>query len=124
MSDTYEHITLRQDNGSDLTFDGRLFSECSWFDEHEEQLVKQRLYVTDTNEQVYHIVRSTQTEKSHHAYRFSVNGDTCVINNGKDTISLQFDMLMELVKSLTGISENEVPTLAEIDEQERKISNG
>ena len=93
-------------------------------DEHEEQLVKQRLYVTDTNEQVYHIVRSTQTEKSHHAYRFSVNGDTCVINNGKDTISLQFDMLMELVKSLTGISENEVPTLAEIDEQERKISNG
>ena len=117
-------ITLKQDNGTDLTFTGHLFSECSWFDEGLGEMVKQKLYITDTNEQIYYIVRSNQEEKSHHAYRFSVKGENCTIYNGKETICLQFDALMEAVRCIAGIEEGDILSQGELDEmveERRKI---
>ena len=59
MQKNMEEICLKHDNGSDLQFRGRLFSECSWYDEEHGMLTRQKLYVTDNNEQVYYIVRSS-----------------------------------------------------------------
>ena len=52
---TMEDICLKQDNGCDFAFCGRLFSECSWYDESLGTLTRQKLYVTESNEQIYYI---------------------------------------------------------------------
>lgn len=57
-------------------------------------LTRQKLYVTENNEQVYYIVRSSGQDRSRHAYRLSVRGDNCIIYNGVTEMALQFDMLM------------------------------
>ena len=116
MQKAFETVSLKQDNGQELTFRGSLYSECSWFDEEHKQLTKQKLYLTDTNEQIYYIVRSSGEEKTHHAYRFSVNGDQCIINNGKTAVTLPFDMLMLVVRDLCGLAAEETPTLSEVEE--------
>ncbi|MBQ7456626.1 MAG: hypothetical protein IJS54_03330 [Desulfovibrio sp.] len=116
MQKKFESVNLPQDNGEDLTFRGSLYSECSWFDEEHKQLTKQKLYVTDTNEQIYYIVRSVGGEKSHHAFRFAVNGTNCVINNGKTNMTLPFDMLMLVVRDLCGLSASETPTISQVEE--------
>ena len=59
MQKNMEEICLKHDNGSDLQFRGRLFSECSWYDEEHGMLTRQKLYVTDNNEQVYYIATPT-----------------------------------------------------------------
>ncbi|MFT4302849.1 MAG: hypothetical protein QM579_13990 [Desulfovibrio sp.] len=113
---TMEDICLKHDNGSDFSFRGRLFSECSWYDEALGMLTRQKLYVTDTNEQVYYIVRSSGQERSRHAYRLAVRGDNCIIHNGMAEMSLQFDMLMLAVRGLCGLESGATPTLSMVEE--------
>ena len=115
MPKNLENVCLKQDQGGDVNFRGRLFSECSWFDDETKQLVRQKLYVTEDNEQVYSIVRSAGENKSHHVYRFSVKGDNCVIVAGKNETVLPFPMLMHVVREICGLEEDEVPTLAEME---------
>lgn len=113
---TMESYCLKQDNGCDFTFTGRLFSECSWYDEAQGMLTRQKLYVTEQREQVYYIVRSSGQERTRHAYRLSMHGDTCVIHNGQTEISLQFDMLMLAVRGLCGLDAGSTPTLTMVEE--------
>ena len=124
MQPTLENFSLKQDNGGDLNFRGRLFSECPWVDESTNELVKQKLYVTAENDQVYYMVRSSGDKKTRHAYRYSVDGDNCIVNNGKDVVSLHFNELMQVMRGMIGVAEGEVPTLSEIDAaEESKIMN-
>lgn len=113
---TMEDICLKHDNGDDLRFQGRLFSECSHFDEENSSLTRQQLYVTDNGEQVYYIIRSDGHDRTRHAYRLAVHGDTCVINNGRSEITLQFDMLMLAIRALCGLNEETAPTLQKVEE--------
>lgn len=111
-----ENISLKHDNGDDLRFQGRLFSECSHFDEENNSLTRQQLYVTDSGEQVYYIVRSNGRERSRSVYKLSVSDDNCVINNGKAEITLQFDMLMLAVRALCGLDADATPSLEMVEE--------
>lgn len=111
-----EDICLKHDNGEALRFQGRLFSECSHFDEENGCLTRQQLYITDQGEQVYYIIRSTGRKRERHAYRLSVQGETCVINNGASEIVLQFDMLMLAVRSLCGLNADATPSLQAVEE--------
>jgi len=111
-----ENICLKHDNGEDLRFQGRLFSECSHFDEEENSLTRQQLYMTDTGEQVYYIVRTSSQERSRHAYRLAVQDETCIINNGKAQISMKLDMLMLAVRALCGLNADAMPSLETIEE--------
>ncbi|MDD2966338.1 MAG: hypothetical protein PHN64_02430 [Desulfovibrionaceae bacterium] len=112
-----ESVCLQHDNGADLTFRGRLFSECSWFDEESGTLTRQKLYVTDSNEQVYYIVRGAGKQRVRSAYRVSVQGETCFIHNGSQEMALQFDMLMLAVRALCGLKDNEaMPSLENVAE--------
>lgn len=113
---TLESISLKHDNGSDFSFRGRLFSECSWFDEENGTLTRQKLYVTDTNEQVYYIVRSRGQQRTRHAYRLAVKGESCTIFNGVTEMSLPFDMLMLAVRGLCGLDAAATPTLGQVEE--------
>ncbi len=116
MAGNIEDICLKHDNGEDLRFQGRLFSECSHFDEEENSLVRQQLYTTDSGEQVYYIVRTSGQQRTRHAYRLAVEDDTCVINNGKARIAMKLDMLMLAVRALCGLNADAVPSSEMIEE--------
>jgi len=113
---TMEEICLKQDNGNDIAFRGRLFSECSWYDEEHSMLTRQKLYVADNNDQIYYIVRSSGQERTRHAYRLSVRGEDCVIDNGQSSMTLQFDMLMLAVRGLCGLEADATPSLGMVEE--------
>ncbi|MDR1777425.1 MAG: hypothetical protein LBR31_06310 [Desulfovibrio sp.] len=108
-----ETICLKHDNGVDMEFRGRLFSECSWYDE-ENAYTLQKLYVTDNNEQVYYIVRKHGDDHSRHAYRLAVEGESCRIFNGTLEISLDFDSLMLAVRGICGMADGDLPTLSQV----------
>jgi hypothetical protein len=111
-----EPVCIKHDNGRDIAFTGRLFSECSWFDEDTGTLTRQKLYVTADNDHVYHIVRSSGKETSRHAYRLAIHEDNCVIFNGRSEVTLQFDQLMLSVRKLCGMDVEGAVTSAEMDD--------
>lgn len=116
MPENMESICLKHDNGDDLRFQGRLFSECSYFDEESGILTRQQLYVTENNEQIYYIIRAGAGERTRHLYRLSMEGDKCLIQNGHTEITLQFDMLMLAVRALCGLDAEATPTLEMVEE--------
>ncbi len=118
-----EQVCLKHDNGPDITFTGRLFAESSWFDEESATLTRQKLYVTDNQEQVYYIVRGHGPERLRHAYRLSVQGDYCVIYNGTTEMTLEFNLLMLAVRQLCGLDAEATPTLCMVEEM-LKAANG
>ena len=119
---TMEDVCLKHDNGADISFRGRLFAECSWYDEESGALTRQKLYVTDTNEHIYSLVSHSGEERQRRAYRLSVLGDRCVIHNGNMEMVLRFDMLMLAVRNLCGMSAEAEPVL-EMVEQTLKAAN-
>lgn len=116
MPTNMEDICLKHDNGEDFRFQGRLFSECSHYDEESNSLTRQQLYITDSGEQVYYIIRNCGQERSRHAYRLAVEKDNCIINNGKAEITLKFDMLMLAVRALCGLAADATPSLEVVEE--------
>jgi hypothetical protein len=117
-----EDFSLKHDNGPDIFFRGRLFAECSWYDEEQKALTRQKLYVTDSNEHIYYMVSHAGEERQRRAYRLSVLGDRCVIHNGNTEMVLRFDMLMLAVRSLCGMSA-EAESAIEMVEQTLKAAN-
>jgi hypothetical protein len=117
-----EDVSLKHDNGPDIFFRGRLFAECSWYDEEQGTLTRQKLYVTDTHEHIYYMVSHSGDERKRRAYRLSVLGDRCVIHNGNTEMVLQFDMLMLAVRGLCGLNAEAAPAI-EIVEQTLKAAN-
>lgn len=119
MSSNMEDVCLKHDNGEPLHFTGRLFSESSDFDKDSGSITRQQLYVTDNGEHVYYIIRSNGKERSRHAYRLSVRGDTCVINNGKMEVAMEFEMLMLAIRGLCGLDSESMPTREMVEEMLR-----
>jgi hypothetical protein len=117
-----EDVSLTHDNGPDIHFRGRLFAECSWYDEERESLTRHKLYVTDTNEHIYYLVSHVGEERQRRAYRLSVLGDRCVIHNGNTEMVLQFDMLMLAVRNLCGMNNEATPAI-DIVEQTLRAAN-
>lgn len=111
-----EEICLKKDNGEPLCFQGRLFSECSHFDEDNNCLTRQQLYITNTGEQIYYLIRQEGKERNRTIYRLKVDGKNCIINNGKLEIELQLDQLLLAVKGLCGITADAMPTREEMEE--------
>lgn len=116
MPENMETICLKHDNGDDLRFQGRLFSECSHFDEDTGTLTRQQLYATESGEQIYYIVRATGHERTRHAYRLAVAGNKCHIRSGTTEIVLEFDLLMLAVRALCGLEAESTPSLEMIEE--------
>ncbi len=111
-----EDISLTLDNGISMSFRGRQFAGGSWFDEESNVLTRQNLYVTDNNEHVYSIVTGSGKQRSRRAYRVTLQGDTCIINDGRNEMTIGYDMLMLAVRSLTGLDQDATPTLEMIEE--------
>lgn len=98
-----EAIRLQLDNGTTMNFNGRQFAGGSWFDEEDGVLTRQSLYVTSENEHVYSIITGKGNQRSRRAYRVSLDGETCTINNGRQEMTIELDMLMLAVRALAGL---------------------
>ena len=106
-------ICLKVDGSEDFVFKGRIFSECSWYDEEFGIQTRQKLYVTDTSDQIYYIVRSG-AEKSRKSYRLSCDNGIYTIWNGSFQISLTPEMLKIALRSLCGCKEEVEPAVEEM----------
>lgn len=100
-----EQIVLPNDHGGEISFRGRIFSECSYYDEEANSITRQRLYVTDKGEQVYFIATGAGPNKERRAYLLRIDGDNCVINNGLFEITLRTDLLLASMRTLCGFNE-------------------
>lgn len=108
-----EKVTLHLENGADLMFYGRLFSEAVWYDEYSGVLTHQKLYITDQKEHVYVIQKSSEGRNLCRAYRVAVHGARCVIYNGRSSMELPLDLLLLAVRSLCGTEGGEALEQAE-----------
>ncbi len=100
-----EDLCLKGDFGAEISFRGRLFSECSYFDEESRAITRQRLYVTDQGEQVYAITSGLGGHKESRVYKLKLEGDHCVIDNGHSEITLGTELLLTCVRGLCGLDE-------------------
>ena len=100
-----EEIVLKNDVGADFVFQGRLYSESSFFDEETGVMTRQRLYVTDQNQQVYSIFTSNGSNKDMRTYMLQVEGEMCRINNGLFDVTIPLNLLMVAVRGLCGLGE-------------------
>lgn len=100
----FEQITVSDSNGVEHSFNGRLFSESSYYDEDTATLTRLRLYISDQNEQVFSIVSGTGLEKNRRYYVVAQDGELYKISNGVHTLRLPPDILFASVFGLCGIA--------------------
>ncbi|MDR2604222.1 MAG: hypothetical protein LBC55_02580 [Desulfovibrio sp.] len=118
-----EKVVLYNDNGAELQFSGKLYSESSFYAEDTGTLTRLRLFITDKDEQVYSIVNTSGVEKSRRFYVVSRDGDMYRISNGAHTIALTPDLLFASVFGLCGIDPDRAEELKpEFEETLRMIA--
>ena len=93
------NVVLHLDNGAEMQFSGRPFAGGSWFDDETGELTRQKLYTTESGEHVYSIVTGKGQQRSRRAYRVSLHGEACTINDGRTEMTLDLEMLMLAVRA-------------------------
>ncbi|MBQ3892053.1 MAG: hypothetical protein ACQGQP_05640 [Desulfovibrio sp.] len=97
-----EHIALVLENGARLSFEGRLFAEAVWEDEESGVLTHHKLYMTGTNSQVYALFKERAGRRIVRAYRVTVKDGLCTIFDGKETLRMPVEGLLDAVQALCG----------------------
>ena len=118
------NVVLHLDNGAEMQFSGRPFAGGSWFDDETGELTRQKLYTTESGEHVYSIVTGkvysvasgAGRTRSRRAYRVSLHGEACTINDGRTEMTLDLEMLMLAVRALSGLEKDDAPTLDMVEE--------
>jgi hypothetical protein len=121
---SWEEYVLRNNAGDDVKFQGRLFSESSFYDEDQGTLTRLKLFVTDDGRQVYSIVSGSSTAKWRRVYTMRVEDELCHISNGLQEISLPMDLLLTVVFGLCGIDGSQSETLRSFIEDTRRAAIG
>lgn len=119
-----EIVSLRSDNGAELTFQGRLFLEKSYYDEENSNLTRLRLFCTDENTIIYSIVSGPAEKKVRRHYSIWVSEDICAMSDGKNTISVPVELLFSTVFDLCGIDPAQKEELRPAFEELLKAANG
>ena len=110
------NVVLHLDNGAEMQFSGRPFAGGSWFDDETGELTRQKLYTTESGEHVYSIVTGKGQQRSRRAYRVSLHGEACTINDGRTEMTLDLEMLMLAVRALSGLEKDDAPTLDTVED--------
>ncbi len=119
-----EKVFLRGDNGSELFFRGRLFSETSYYDEETSTLTRMRLFVADGGKLVYSIISGSGTEKTRRHYSVIPEGNLCRMSDGIQTLVLPADMLFAAVFGLCGIDPARAEDLRPSFEENLRMAMG
>jgi hypothetical protein len=119
-----EKIFLRSDNGAELSFCGRLYSESSYYDEESGRMTRWRLFLTDKGEQVYSIVSSAGAQKERRHYIVTRDGDRYRFSNGVQTLSVELETLFAAVFGLCGIDPGRAEELKPAFEENLRMIAG
>lgn len=111
-----ETVTLQLENGASMEFAGRQFAGGSWYDEETGVLTRQSLYVTSENEHVYSMVSGQGNKRSRRAYRVALEGERCTINDGRQEVTMELEMLMMAVRALAGLDKESAPALEVVED--------
>lgn len=117
-----EAVTLQLDNGSSMVFSGHLYAGGSWYDDESSMLTKQSLYVTSENDHVYSVTTRQGHTRSRRAYRVGMEGDNCTINDGRQEMTIELEMLLLAVSRLAGL-DKDVSALMEDVEDTLRAAN-
>ena len=98
-----EKVLLRGDNGAELEFKGRIFSESSYYDEETSTLTRLRLFMDEDGRHVYSIISGSGANKNRRFYIVVPGKDVCEISDGIHTLTVPIDMLFAAVFGLCGI---------------------
>lgn len=119
-----EKIFLRSDNGAELYFCGKLYSESSYYDEDSATLTRLRLFLADNGEQVYSIVSGSGAGKTRRHYTVAPDGDFFRVSNGIHTLTLPLEMLFAAVFGLCGIDPSRAEELKPEFEENLRMMTG
>ena len=119
-----EKVTLKSENGTELTFTGRLFSESSYYDQDTTHLTRLRLFVTEEKELVYSIISGSGNEKTRRYYTVAVEGSLCRMSDGVLSINVPVEMLFSAVFGLCGIDPARAEELRPLFEENLRAANG
>lgn len=103
---SFEEITLVNDAGASIVFQGRVQAENSFYDGETGTLTVQRLYVTSDGHQAYSVVSGAGASKERRAYIIKREGQLCRINNGLFDVTINAADLLTAVKGLCGLQED------------------
>lgn len=98
-----EKITLQNDIGEAICFNGVLEAELSTYDEQYGVLTQQKLFATDDGRQAYSVISTDGKSKERRAYLIENQGGVCRINNGLFDVTVKTDDLITVVKGLCGL---------------------
>lgn len=79
-------------------------------------MTRQKLFITEKNEQVYYVMTARQGVRSHRAYGLRLCGDRCTMFDGVAEITMQLPLLMLAVRALCGFDKAGEQVLAHIEE--------
>lgn len=119
-----ENILLRSDNGTELSFRGRLYSESAYYDEETATLTRLRLFVSKEGEQVYSVISGEGAKKVRRHYKLAADGENCRISDGRQTLSLPAEMLFAAVFGLCGIDAERAEELKPAFEENLRLAMG
>jgi hypothetical protein len=119
-----EKVFLHNDNGSQLSFQGRMFAESTYFDEQTSTLTRIRLYVTDNGRHVYSIVSGAGAEKSRRYYEVVPGEESCEISDGVHSLCVPTEMLFASVFGLCGIDPDRAEELRPSFEENLPMVSG
>ncbi len=98
-----EEISLVNDAGASIVFQGRLYAENSFYDDETGALTVQRLFATADGRQAYSVVSGAGAAKERRAYLIKREGELCRINNGLFDVTINARDLLTAVKGLCGL---------------------
>ena len=112
-SESLTQVVLRLENGTEMSFRGRLFAEAMWHDGDTETTTHHRLYATETGEHVYALMKSCGRRRACRAYRVSTRGNRCTVWDGRDAAVLPLQALTAAIRLLCGRHAGEFAEQAE-----------
>ena len=96
-------FSLSNDNGSVLSFCGRLVVDKEYFDADSSSLTRLRLFVTDAGAMVYSVIAGPANSRSRRAYTIAADGAMCRISDGIVSLQLPVDILLSTAFDLCGV---------------------
>lgn len=103
IAENFEEFSLPGYRDGNLNFRGRQFAEFSDLDKDSTELMRLRLFHTDDNKVIYHIVSGAGAAKERRLYVLSLQDDLCLVDNGRQSLSLPPRQLLSLAYALCGV---------------------
>jgi hypothetical protein len=98
-----ETVTLKNDRGGELVFEGYSYAETSFYDNRTGVLTKQELYALKDGRQAFSIVSVEGDKRSRRAYVVQREGEMCRINDGSSELSVPMESIMDFARMLLEI---------------------